>query len=1068
MAVLGHAYIEIHAITRGFRDEIERALNDLDPLMRRLGERGGRSLGDSLGRGLKRSGLSNLEQESMAAKDALNQLIRTGYKVGPAIAGIASAISDVVFGLGSMISAIGAAGPAVSALGGSLAALLQGGITAKLALGGIGKAVGAINKSQGGGGANNNKAIEDARRRLAMVYQRTADQMAAANDKVRQAQIALNAAYKKGVESLQQLGFDAEDAALSQQKAAIELERARETLMRSQDLPVNDRGRREAELAFKEAELNYRKTTDQVNDLREQQAYAAATGVEGTQEVLDAKQNLYQAEQQRAKQERDSAQDIAEAQRAVAEALNKSSGAASAINQAMKDLSPEARKFAKYIAGLKPVMLDLKAAAGRQLFGPLQSAIQNLVDKLVPVLIPMFESTGKVLGEIAVAVSDVFTSTKNLQIFKKIFGGANLTVLRNFGNAFANILDVALKVLEAASPLTIRFSKWVETLTAGWKASMNAEGAVGKLTDKFNHAGDIAGMLGGVLKKTWDAFKVFFGAGTEAGIGLFQSFGDAMDKFKQFGEESKKNAGLQNKFGQIAKNVKAIGTNLGMVAKIFFDLSGSEGVQVFAEGIRPAIKIIGEIGKTLAGKGIAKAMSGLVVSVAKLIQKFTESGGVENFFNTLKMAVDILNKIFSNKLVMQVFTFMAALHGVTLAFGTIFKASSFMGKALFGKLLTTRAGLMKVKDAAGMAATQMGAFRDGLKYAQAGTSNYAPVATRMGGVIRGLATRDMALARGSMQGLSTAFMAGTGPVLLVIAAIAAAVAIFALAYQNSEKLRKAVEVFVKVIKDSFQKAWEDVQKALGDAGIKVESLQEVFGKIGDFLAVTLMPIITTVFSGLVRYIGGVIAGLIRIVKGLWNYIEGIIEVFKGVWALVTGDFEGFKTHMGKAFGKFVDGISSIIMGLASPFVAVWNGIADGWNRTIGGMTFDIPDWVPIVGGKKWTMFQLPKIGDEGKPKIPKNVNIKRYSQLADGGIVRATPGGIHAVIGEAGRNERVEPLDPDGLSKRDKAMIDYLTSMRGGGGAAPVFNVYPSQGMDERTLAHLVSRRVGWELKRGV
>ena len=66
-----------------------------------------------------------------------------------------------------------------------------------------------------------------------------------------------------------------------------------------------------------------------------------------------------------------------------------------------------------------------------------------------------------------------------------------------------------------------------------------------------------------------------------------------------------------------------------------------------------------------------------------------------------------------------------------------------------------------------------------------------------------------------------------------------------------------------------------------------------------------------------------------------------------------------------------------------------------------------------------------------------------------------------ARIGEAGRPERVEPLDPDGLSKRDKAMIGLLS------GNGMTVNVYPSPGMDERELAALVSRQIAYSLRKG-
>jgi hypothetical protein len=1060
---IGNAYIEIHAITSGFKQEVERALKDLEPMMRDLGEKGGKELGNSLNKGLKRSGgFSSLEQESLAARNAFNKLIRTGYVLGPVISGVVSAVSDLIFGLGAMISAVGAAAPAVAALGGSLAALMQGAITAKLAFGGIGAAVGAINKPQGGG--NDNKAIEDARRRLAMTYQRTAETMAAANDKVREAQEALNAAYIKGQESLQQLGFDAEDAAIAQDRAAIQLERTRETLMRMQDLSPDDRARKEAELAFREAELNYRRTTDQVSDLRVQQDYAARTKVEGTQEVIDATNALYEAEADRVKQERDNAQDIAEGQRAVAEALARSASAASAINDAMKDLSPEAQRFAKYIAGLKPVLLELRGAAGRQLFGPLEEAIQNLVDNLVPVLLPILESTGKVLGVIAKAVSNVFTSAKNLDILERVFGGANLIVLENFGIAFANILDAGLKLLDAVSPLTIRFSAWVKTLTASWKMSLNAEGAVGKLTERFNRAGDIAAILGKVLKSTYDGLKEFFGAGTEAGIKLWEAFGKSMDGLKAFSQEGKKTGELQKKFDQIADNVIAIGSALGLVVKGLFELAGNEGVEIFANGIKPAIVALTEMGKILSSPEVAKSMSDLVVGLAELMLKMTETGGIKNFFDILNSAVDMLNNAFSNEIVRQLFTFLAALKGVTLAFGTIKTVSGFFGKALFGNLLVVKDGLVKIKDASKVAGIGLLRFRDGLVSSKAGASAFSTTAVQMGGVLRGVATGDAALLRGSLAGLRVGFVAAGGPVILAVAAIAALVAIFALAYQNSEKLRAEVDKMIKIVKGAFVDAWEDIQEALEDAGISVGSLQDVFKGIGDFLATYFVPYITILFSGIVRFIGGAIAGVIRIVKGVFDYFSGVVSVWKGIFALLTGDFDGFLNHMKDALGKFGSAISGILGGLFQPFKSAWDGIAKAWNSMIGGKSIDTPfgsvkiPYLPVFEKVSYTGPKIRPSSGSGFGRM------NAAALMAEGGVVRATPGGVHAIIGEAGRNERVEPLDPSGLSERDKAMIAFMS---GGKGTNSTFNIYPSQGMDETELAYVVSRKVAWNMRRG-
>jgi murein DD-endopeptidase MepM/ murein hydrolase activator NlpD len=95
--------------------------------------------------------------------------------------------------------------------------------------------------------------------------------------------------------------------------------------------------------------------------------------------------------------------------------------------------------------------------------------------------------------------------------------------------------------------------------------------------------------------------------------------------------------------------------------------------------------------------------------------------------------------------------------------------------------------------------------------------------------------------------------------------------------------------------------------------------------------------------------------------------------------------------------------------------------------------------------------------------------LSRGVKLARGGIVQATPGGILANIGEAGRNERVEPLAYDGFSSRDRAMIDLIKQSiaAGQGGKGDTFHVHPAPGMNEAELAQMVSRRVAWRRSVG-
>jgi hypothetical protein len=1045
MAIVGDAYVVVHAITVDFESEIRAALDRLRADLDKWGGDAGKNLSKNFNRNTKGM-FSNWMKESEGAKNAFNSLIRTSYMMGPAISGVVSSISDLVFGLVSMGAAVGAALPSLVILPGILASIGMAGITAKLAFGGIGKALGALSKQKtAGNGGENTKAIENARERLAMAYQSAAEKMAAANDKVRKAQIALNLAYKQGAESLQQLGFDAEDAVLAQQKAAIELERARETLMRSQDLPVNDRGRREAELGFKEAELNYRRQTDKVNDLKVATDYANKTGIEGTKEVMGAKKDLAESEKDRAKTERDNAQEISRAQRQVAAAIANSAKSARAVTNAFKDLSPEAAKFAKYLFSLKPIMKQLKAAAGEELFGPLTTALKILVKDLVPALIPIFKAMGGVIGKVALSFAKMLSQVVKAGVFKRFFGGTALKVVEDLGGAFVALAEAAFYILDAAGPLIKEFTSWVKITADAWSNTMQLKNGTGELGGTFSKAGGAAKRILGALKSLFGGFKAFAGAGTEAGLDLFDSLGKAGESLRKFAEAGKKSGELQKKFGQIGKNVKAMGGFLGEVVKALFDLAGNKGVEDFWKALMPLPKIFSGIMKNLTGSG--KTIGTFIVHLGEMISKFTETGGIENFFKILDKAVKVVTAIFSNKTVMHVFMFLAAMHGVLLAFGTLGKVGKLALQVVTGKFLGMGKAMSLLNPAAlGKQFSLMGdkAFNAAGKLEAFRTSG------GMGGMFKTLKSGLGDLGAGFSL-LGAEIWVAMAPLLPWIALGVAIAAIFYLMWKNSKILRDSLGTLVSAVGGAFKDSFADINKVIHEVMPQFKGLNDVFKAMGDFVGTYIVPIFQFVLVNAIHTVKDVIVLVIRIIKGLFDLITDPMKGLKEIWSA-----------FGKFFGSRIVGIfkdasaalskiplfKSIIDGAKTAF----NFVVRFWNSTIGKLDFHIPDWIPGIGGKGFKFPTLKEI------------------TLARGGIVQPRAGGVRAVIAEAGRAERVEPLDANGLSVRDKALIaQMVVEMTGGRGGQSGINmtINPSPGMDERELAALVNRRLASTMLRG-
>jgi hypothetical protein len=170
-------------------------------------------------------------------------------------------------------------------------------------------------------------------------------------------------------------------------------------------------------------------------------------------------------------------------------------------------------------------------------------------------------------------------------------------------------------------------------------------------------------------------------------------------------------------------------------------------------------------------------------------------------------------------------------------------------------------------------------------------------------------------------------------------------------------------------------------------------------------------------------------------------------------ALITGDWSKFGEIFMDVLRKVIQGIANLITGVGNGLIDFMNGLIRSFFNGIGG---GIADLVKTFSGGAIDLKKNP-------PQIPRLAPVI-VPKLAKGGVVFPTAGGSLVNVAEAGRAERIEPLDENGLSKRDKALILALSGNSTGGAT---INVYPSAGMDERELANMVSRKLAFEIRKG-
>lgn len=191
------------------------------------------------------------------------------------------------------------------------------------------------------------------------------------------------------------------------------------------------------------------------------------------------------------------------------------------------------------------------------------------------------------------------------------------------------------------------------------------------------------------------------------------------------------------------------------------------------------------------------------------------------------------------------------------------------------------------------------------------------------GTVAGSITKISSAASGFfgvwMKGAEMLSLSG-GAFTLVVAGIALLIAGLVLAYTKCEWFRDGVNAFFQGVSD-----------------VAVE----VFNYIGGF--------ISGVFEGIWTNISNVFEAGKRIFTGFIDFITGVF----------TGDWERAWNGIVNIFGGIFDGIVAIAKMPLNNMIGLINGFIRGLNK------IKVPKWVPGVGGKTFSIGELPYLAKGG-------------------------------------------------------------------------------------------------------
>lgn len=211
------------------------------------------------------------------------------------------------------------------------------------------------------------------------------------------------------------------------------------------------------------------------------------------------------------------------------------------------------------------------------------------------------------------------------------------------------------------------------------------------------------------------------------------------------------------------------------------------------------------------------------------------------------------------------------------------------------------------------------------------------------------------------------------------------------------------------------------------------AIQKILPVIENIVMV-LVNVVATVAPPIIAAVSQIFANISNVVMSLQGVFDGLIQfitgVFTGNWAQA---WEGVKSIFSNAFSALVELCKIPI----NAVIGVINGAVKGINSILGKVT-TIPEWVPVVGGKSFSM-QLPTIPMLAKGGFTDGVSIA--GEAGTEAVISFDPSVRSANIAnwqKAGQMLGVDPVQAASVAGAGSLTTDRVeVADIGGGSPAP-------------------------------
>ncbi|QDM55913.1 tape measure protein [Gordonia phage Trax] len=371
----------------------------------------------------------------------------------------ATGIAGIVGLLGGVVAGAAAAATALGAMGGAVAIGSSGIFNAFTELNAEKKTAATRDPSKDA------KKATDALREQREATQRVADAQQAlrnSSDDLASDQQKLRDATRDATREIRDQRLELEETGQSQERAAINVARARERLSQVRyDYSVGKASRldvQDAALSVKESETRLRRAQNQTDDVRANANQVYANGVERNPKVVSARRDVERGQQTVKRNERELSDAVTDARNVQANA-GAVADKTSRFDEAMKKLSPNAQQFVRDVRSLGGAWRELRMSVQDTLFDGLGEKIKLVAQGQLPALRSGMERVAGTANGALKSSLDVLNST-----FTEFSNnGTALKFWQSVQDQFRNFAPVIDAVARTLTTLSIQAGNGVGT-----------------------------------------------------------------------------------------------------------------------------------------------------------------------------------------------------------------------------------------------------------------------------------------------------------------------------------------------------------------------------------------------------------------------------------------------------------------------------------------------------------------------------------------------------------------------------------------------------------------------------